>query len=94
MAFFARHASPTARTLPGIPPGPSRPSIDEPLSGRQPPEPGNDVAEGEGERLFQLRVGARLGRPVVAPAQEVGKVAEPGALQVLVLHLEQWHSSG
>src|ERR1700753_2414506 len=47
-----------------------------------------DLAQVEVDRFLQLRVRARLGGPVRAPAHELRGVPEPDALHVVVAHLD------
>jgi hypothetical protein len=51
-------------------------------------EPGNDVVELEGRRLFKLGVGAWSGFSIGAPAIELGGVAEPVTFHVVVADLD------
>src|SRR5882757_6110845 len=57
-------------------------------SARARSEAGHDVAEAEGQRLFELGVGARAGIAVGAPPAELGGVAKARAFHVVVADLD------
>src|SRR4051812_5313410 len=58
------------------------------ILGHRRAEPGDDVVELEGDRLFELLVGARARLAVGPPPCELGGVPEPRALHVVVTHLD------
>src|SRR3954470_19139533 len=49
---------------------------------------GQDVGQGKRRRAVELGVGARRGLAVGAPADELGRVAEAAALEVVVAYLD------